>query len=500
MTTNLTVKDSPNNTLAISSRSRQFNYDAVSNKGRRRAPTVAKRAEGKVLKKADAKKLQATIYDLVRNDPAAAWTYNKFLDHTTTFHFQSNTGNAEFDTGLERAMERWSRKRNCDITGRDDLQSMIRCWGSGIALDGDSMLVKLSGYQLQGIESDRITNKNLINEGDSNIPDIVKELSKSGVDDGLIVDKYGRVMQYVVCRRSEKQNTSFVFDQLYNAEDIIFDGNFFRFDQRRGVSPFASAVNIFQDIKEIDEAQLIKCKKHAMHGIAIYSDAEESGYNESHVYDTDGDDTADAEESEMQSGPRYDFELDAGLKLELEPGDKIDMFESKTPSQEYKEYSQLMLRKGMLSFFVPFTFFDSSGTSYSTMRQDRAEFRISIAPFRRKCKAALTEIAEWVIPHLIKKYRLKVPENFSIDTIPFEWVPQAEIYLDEGKEVDAALKRIAGGLSDLPTEHRRRGTDFYDSARNQAQAIRYVNKTPIRYFTINGQPLNGGTNEQESTN
>jgi capsid protein len=459
-----------------------FGYDAIVDKGRRRSPATGKKHEGYVLPPKDAKKLQGTIYDLVRNDPSANWAFNKYLDYSTNFHFQVDTPDMALNEAVEQAMDDWSKKQNCDITGRDNLKFIIRNWGSGIALDGDSLLAKIRGYKLQGIEADRITNDNI--SGD--VPEYIRKLKTK---DGLITDRYGKVLKFIICNRVNN-TTRMEYATTYKYDDVVFDGTFFRFDQRRGISQFSNALNIYQDIGEIDEAQLIKCKKHAMFGVAIMSDGTESGFNENNIYDTDNDGEEDVEESSQTSGPKYDFDIDMGLKLELSQGDKIDMFESSTPSQEYKEYSELMLRKGFLAFYVPYSFFDSRGSSYSSMRQDRAEFKMSIAPARVRTKNALNDITDWVMPYLKREYNLNIPDNFK----EYEWIPEGEVYLDEGKEVDAAVKRISTGLSDLPLEHKKLGSNFYKSQKRQANAMQAIDGEKILLWTANGQPISPDAN------
>jgi capsid protein len=452
----------------------QLGYDAIADKGRRRSPSVRKKSEHKILNKNNRNKLYATVYDLIRNDQSASWAYNKFLDYTTSFHFQMNTDDDKFNDDFEFAVNDWGKKQNCDIAGRHSLKSMIRLFGSGMCLDGDSLMIKTRGYKLQGVEADRIAKPQMVGKGNkwSSVPENI-------TDEGLVLDRFDKVLKYIVCNRDEQTNR-LVYERGYTPEQVIFDGFFVRFDQRRGVTPFASSLNIFQDLKEIDEAQLLKCKKHALFGIAFGSNSAESGMNEKEI---DGfDDDAD-------SGPKYEYELNGPSKIELEPGDKVEMFESKTPSQEYKEYSMLMLRKGFLSFFVPYSLFDSSEANYSSMRQDRAEFRLSVQPTADKIQAALYDIINWVIPYISKEYKL--PIKRSAKRLPFEWIPQGQPWLDELKEINAANRRIASGISSVPYEAKQRGLNAYDLLRSQKRYKDAADKNNIIIYGPNGQALTG---------
>lgn len=409
-----------------------FGYNAIQNKGRRKAPKQRVQAEGKVLRRNDRTKLIATIKDLARNNSTVAWALRKHLDYISNFTFQAKTGDSSIDREIEKRWKQWSKKGNCDIAGRNSLQDMLRLFETGKIFDGDSGLYKVDGYKLQGIESDRI------GKPKANIPEDLDMNTVS--DEGLILNEWGAVLEYIINKRTD---AGLEYQATATPEKLIFDGYFQRFDQVRGISPLAAAVNTFLDIDECNEALLLKCKKHGMFGLAIMSDAsDESGFNE---YDGETGDVPDADTD------KYDFNMDMGLKIELDQGDRIDMFESKTPSNEYQDYVNLMLRIALLAFDLPYTFFDSRQSSYSAQKQDRAEYEISAKSKREKNRDVLDSIAEWVIPHLTK--------DINAD-IGWEFIPQATPWIDELKEVQAAAMRVSSGLSTRQLECKRKGLEF----------------------------------------
>jgi capsid protein len=413
-----------------------FGYNAVTNKGRRKAPKTRVQNESKVLSRRDRVKLVATIKDLSRNDPVVGWALRKHLDYVSTFTFQAKTKDSEMNKKIEKAWKNWSRKESCDIAKRHNLNNMIRLFESGKAFDGDSALLKIKGFKLQGVESDRI----------GKAGDIPKSYKNMVNDEGLILDKFGAVSRYMINKRDQSGNL--MYQTSVTPSSIIFDGYFQRFDQVRGISPMASAVNTFLDVVECNEALLLKCKKHGMFGLAIMSEgSDESGFNE---YDgeTGGESDVDTD--------KYDFQMDMGLKIELDQGDKVDMFESKTPSNEYQDYVTLMLRIALLAFDIPYTFFNSQGSSYSANKQDRAEYELSSTQKRQSNRDALENIAEWVLPELLKDI-----ENAPSE-IDYEFIPQGTPWIDELKEVQATQMRIASGVSNRALECKKKGLEFTD--------------------------------------
>jgi capsid protein len=413
-----------------------FGYNAVTNKGRRKAPKTRVQNESKVLSRRDRVKLVATIKDLSRNDPVVGWALRKHLDYVSTFTFQAKTKDSEMNKKIEKAWKNWSRKESCDIAKRHNLNNMMRLFESGKAFDGDSALLKIKGFKLQGVESDRIGKAGDIPESYKNVVN----------DEGLILNKFGAVSRYMINKRDQSGNL--MYQTSVTPSSIIFDGYFQRFDQVRGISPMASAVNTFLDVVECNEALLLKCKKHGMFGLAIMSEgSDESGFNE---YDgeTGGESDVDTD--------KYDFQMDMGLKIELDQGDSVDMFESKTPSNEYQDYVTLMLRIALLAFDIPYTFFNSQGSSYSANKQDRAEYELSATQKRQSNRDALENIAEWVLPELLKDI-----ENAPSE-IDYEFIPQGTPWIDELKEVQATQMRIASGVSNRALECKKKGLEFTD--------------------------------------
>jgi len=175
--------------------------------------------------------------------------------------------------------------------------------------------------------------------------------------------------------------------------------------------------------------------------------SDESGFNE---YDGQTGAESDADTD------KYDFQMDMGLKIELDENDKIDMFESKTPSNEYQDYVTLMLRIALLAFDIPYSFFNSKESSYSASKQDRADYELSASHKRASNIDALENIADWVLPALLSDIE-GAPEE-----IDYEFIPQGTPWIDELKEVQAAQMRISAGISNRTIECKKKNLDFTD--------------------------------------
>jgi capsid protein len=458
----------------------KLGYDATQRKAARRAPRVAIKSEDDELGKYDRQKLIATSKDQVRNIALVSWMYRKHLDYVSQFTFHAMTGNARKDKILENLWREYSKKTNCDIARRHSLNRIIRMFEAGKVIDGDCGLYKVNNGKLQGIEGARIAK-----------PDRKKPTDKTKIekinDHGLILDQYGAVDKYSI---TTLDNGTKLFEKFITYDNLIFDGYFSRFNQTRGISPLASALNIFQDLYEATEYALIKAKIHAMFGVAIMSDTVSSEGDGFYNYDsvTGTTPTSDTQEN------GYQFDLKYGLKLELEPGDKIDTIESKTPSTEFKEYTELMIRIGMLALDIPYTFYNSSGANFSSMKQDRVEYELSAKSKKEANQEALNMVADWKHQEWIDKGLLKGFSNAN--EIKYNWRASGQPWLEELKEIDAAAKRIDVGLSSRQLEAKKRGLDWYELMEQRKEEDDYIKANDI--IITSGAPGQSSIQERES--
>src|SRR5882757_3747460 len=91
-------------------------YDAVTSNGRRKQRVVDNRSPDRILKKKQRDQLISNGRSLRRNFSEIAWLVRKHVVYVSTFSFQCNTGNPEFDRRIEELVEWWSRPQNCDAS------------------------------------------------------------------------------------------------------------------------------------------------------------------------------------------------------------------------------------------------------------------------------------------------------------------------------------------------------------------------------------------------
>jgi capsid protein len=397
----------------------QTGYDAVKTSGKRKsAPTILKNEDNE-LKGQDRHALLGTTRDLARNFALVAWAIRKHLDYVSMFDFQSRTQIPELDAQIESLMADWQLPQNCDAAGRHSFPRMLRLFESCRTSDGDVFALKLNSLQLQAIEGDRIRQ-----------PQDAEILNRGEWFNGVRVNAAGGAAEYALWNRAG--DGRFEFARNLPANRVIHHAYFSRFDQVRGISPLAAAVNSFRDVYEGIDYALAKMKVEQLFALVFYRDA-----NDTVAPLADGSSEANGYSVNFGKGP---------VQLDLDPGDKAEFLKTDNPGSNTREFIQVVLSIAMKSLDLPYNFADESFTNFfgsraAWLQYDRACIakRADIAEFLRK-------ITVWLYQGWIASGQLVIPAGMTIRDLSFEWVHRGMPWWDPAKEINGNVAAIQAGL------------------------------------------------------
>jgi len=450
-----------------------FGYNAIEDKGRRKAPEKASKHEAKILTSKKRKKLTATTQDQYRNHALVAWMVRKHLDYVSKFHISFRTGNQEIDDLVNRIFRWHGRPVNIDHGARFGRDELFRLFELEKVICGDAALAKVSSMRLQAIESDLIAKGTLTREMQRDAES--KAQWESVNDQGLkMTDDGARVEAYSICNRGDGK--SVVFDHLEPAENVIFDAYWTRFSsQFRGVSPLATALNTIQDIHEGMEYNQVKAKMHALFGVALLrnGDASTMGGGSGVSQETSGTASTDSQ-TELDINP-----TDVNL-LDLNPGEDLKVIESGTPSTEFVNGQYLFIQIALLALDIPVTAFDSRRSSFSARIADLNEYEVSVDSKRTKNRYVRQAYSDWVLANLwgSAQWRLgDVADRYGMTLRDVqegvEWIPSGSPWLDKLKQVKGDELAIDLHLDNAIDASRRRGADVFKNIDKQIEVEKY---------------------------
>jgi capsid protein len=443
-------------------------YDAVDQTGKRRTVSPLLKSEDDHLRPQARKALTAASRDLNRNFALVAWAVRQHLNYLTEFDFQMRTGDAAIDTQVEYLMEVWSRPANCDAGGRHPLPRMLRLAEQRKIVDGDVGLLKLASGQLQPIEADRI--KDPEDKGDSTWVH------------GIKINGAGRPLAYAIHRRSTVNNST--FERTVPASSLIHHAQFDRFDQVRGVSPIAAAINSFKDVYEGIDLAMAKLKVEQLFALVFFRD------NTDPIGETTGDDSTG-----------YDVEMGKGpIKLDLDPGDKAEFLKSDNPGGATQEFLKLVIRIALSSLDLPYGFFDSGDTNFFGGKAGWMVYERSLLAKIRDVVNLLRQVTIWKLQQWIIDGDLILPPGMTVGDVAFEWVHRGMPWWDQSKEIDGDLAAIGAGLSDPYTICKKRGMGEWEENVDRiakARAYAAAAGVPITFDRAGNKPMPEAETEQQ---
>jgi len=430
-------------------------YDSSETDTKRRAPSTRLKAVDNILTPTKRKRLVASTRDIVQNFSIASWAVRRHLDYVSSFSFQPRTGDDGLDRELMTLLEWYSRPLNCDVSGRHSLPSMIRLAEERRTIDGDVFLVKMSSGHLQAVEGDRVRTDSMGN---------------SSGDDGLVhgcrVSKGGRLQSIAVHGRTK--SGGYEFERMVRAGNVYHVGYFDRFDQIRGVSPMAPAINSFRDVYEGADYALAKMKVSQLFGLAFYRE--------------NPDEFGAAASSD---GAGYDVDFGRGpVQLDLEPGDRAEFLESKSPPQEFQAFMQTMVGVALKCLDIPFSYYDESFTNYFGAKSAQVHYEKSCKSKRATLRETLDRITLWRLGLFIEDGHLTLPSGMDIGAVAWEWVHDGTPWWDPSKEVKGDVLAIAAGLKTRSQVIKERhGRDFRDVIDQLAREEEYIRDAGISVAT-----------------
>lgn len=455
---------------------KKFGYEATIDNSRRKVHSTTIKHESEVLKLNDWKKLINTTHDGMRNTTILRYMINKHLDYTTSYMPHIKTGNSEFNDYVESKLKFMSLAKNCDHSNRHSLRNILRLMESSVILAGDGFLYKTKEGKLQIIEADRIAKP-------SDLMSIPIKYQKEINDFGLILDKNGATKFYCVCNRNGNDR---IFNSLVPSEDMIVSGEYMRADQIRGISPLTGALNMLADLHDSYEYTLLKIKLHSLFGIAVKR-APGAAPDSNNGFDTTGYSGTSYASAGTARTP-YEMKFQNGIMaLDMDPGDSIDTIQSNTPSSEMVDYTQLITRLILLALDIPYSFYNSMGSSYDARIADRAEYEESVTRKRERVLNVLMEYTEFAYAWMFdndKEFK-KTIKTSGVDIEDLykntEWLSAGIPWIDKLKEVQGDEKAIALGIDSRQRACRRRGGDFFKIVDELSEEEAYMNAKGVSF-------------------
>ena len=448
---------------------RLFGYSAAKDSLTRQPVCTNLMSTDRELNTHDRKTVIARSRDLAVDSALVKWALERHADYNSRYAFQSQTGNRELDDQIEQIVKEWSKRGNFEVTGRHSLSEFIRLVEICRTIDGDIGIIKLADGRVQAIESDRIRTPN---DNDS---------SKEWIH-GVKTNAAGAAIEYAV--HSRRRYGNYELERIVPAEHLILHGYYSRFDQVRGVGLLVCAANDFQDIKESFNYALAKAKMMQLFGLKFTrsDDAEPLPGN------------MQDEANDKKEQRRLALRDKASYMIELEPNENVESISDTQPSNQFQDYTKLMMMVALKSLNICYSMFDEHHTNFYGSRSAINHYIESCKPKRESNQYLLTHLTRWKLAHEILAGRLTLPENMTVNDLWFDWTPAGIPWWKPDEEAKGFATVVASGFDSPSAICRSLGRDFKDIVDERKRDEDYAKSKNIEFIWMTkNQNLNVGT-------
>ena len=458
------------------------NYDA-GNTGRLNAMWRVSNSSAEETDRTSRDRVRARARDMERNSDLMNSVLGAMKRNVigAGFQIQVKTQNAELNKSLEGLWKRWCKARNCDVTGVQSLNQMLRMAVVRKKVDGGILFVKrytsdgMVPFSLQLLEVDEL-----------DVTQVAPKIKGNRVVGGIEFNAYNRAVGYWIRQYSIDGYT--ISEPVYiKANDVIFYYSKKRPSQIREMSDLSQTLTRIRDTNEFITAVSVKQRIEACLSVFIKKQYPVSGIGR----------TSTAENKFSYDGKT----LTPGMIHEMNQGDDIEVVNPTGQSADatsFVKLQQRMIGAGQgLSYEA--TSRDMSETNYSSARQGSIEDEMTYLEEKEQILALLDEIYETFVISCVLSGIVLINDFWEKkeEYLAHEWIQPPKKWIDPQKESGALKTAMNTGVKTYKQIAAENGTDWRTQIDDIAEVLAYAKDKGI---DLSGVMFDGKNISDEEVN
>lgn len=374
------------------------------------------------------------------------------------YHIQVKTEEDELNKQLERAWTRWCKKQNCDVTGTQSFNQIIRMAVERKKVDGGILFVKrytrdgFVPFKIQMIEVDEL---------DKTVTQPKQTDHK--VVGGIEYDRFNKAVGYYI-RQYDIDGYSMRDAEYVEAQQVVFYFTKKRPTQLREISDMAATMPRIRDINEFITAVAVKQRIEACLAVFIKKQYPAT-VGRSNIGSNDGK-------------VSYDGKLlSPGMIKEMNVGDEAQVINPTGQSADATSFTKLqqhLIGAGQGISYEAVSR-DMSESTYSSARQGMIEDDLNYEEEKELLLEVLDEIYETFVISAVLCGAVSIP-NFWNDKeryLSHEWTQEPRPWIDPLKESNATKIALATGQKTFKQVAAEAGRDWRDQIDDMAEVMEY---------------------------
>lgn len=406
--------------------------------------------------------VRARARDLERNSDMlnsviSAYKRNVF---GSGYALNPKTEDSNLDKILLGAWKRWCKKQNCDVTGTQSFNQIMRMCVQRKKIDGGIFILKrytdqgFIPFQLQTLEVDEL-----------DVSQVQPKNKGNKVVGGIEYNKWNRPIGYWF-RQYDIEGSQILTPIYVEAKDVIFYFTKKRPSQIREMSDLSQTVTRIRDANEFMTAVSVKERIAAC--LAVF------------IKKTDPSSSAGRNGRVSEDGkPSYVGKtIMPGMIRELTPGDGIEVVNPSSQATDATTYIKLMqhmIGAGQgLSYEA--TSRDMSETNYSSARQGMIEDGLTYAEEKELLLEAMDEIYETFVISCVLAGIVNIKDFWGQKEkyLAHKWTEAPKKWIDPAKEATANKIAISTGQKTFQEVASENGRDWQEQMDEILEVLEYA--------------------------
>ena len=405
--------------------------------------------------------VRARARDLERNSDIAQAVLHAYKRNVVGkgYPLRATTGNDELDKRIEKAWKRWCKARNCDVTGEQSFNEILRMMVERKKVDGGMIVLYrhtrggVVPFKLQCLEVDELDKTQATPHQQGN-----------RVVGGIEYNQYRRPVGYWI-RQYDIEGWQLAEPAFIEAKDVFFYKSKHRPSQLREMSDMSPTITRVRDTNEFITAVAIKERIAALVGLVIKKTLPSGGTGRS---------------SWNGKGGQVDYsdkKMTPGMIMELGAGDDVEVVDPKgaaTDATAFLKTQQGLIGAGQgLSYEAVSR--DMSGATYSSARQNALEDENTYTEEIELLTAFMSEVYENFLISGVLSGLFHVPDFWERkeDYMDHSWVKAPKKWIDPSKEATADKIALQSGQKTFQDLQAEKGKDWKEAIDELAEVLEY---------------------------
>ena len=406
--------------------------------------------------------VRARARDLERNSDMMNSVVGPFVRNVVGkgLVLQAETESSELNDQIENLWRVWCKKRNCDVTGTQSLNQILRMAVRRKKVDGGILFVKryttggILPFKLQMFEVDEL--------------DATQSMPKhkgNRVVGGIEYNNFNAPVGYWI-RQYTVDGMDMIEPIYLRAEDVIFYFSKHRPSQLREMSDMSQTITRIRDVNEFMVAVSVKQRIEACLSVFIKRAIPTTGLGR---------------QGTGATGPRQTYDgktIAPGMIKEMNVGDEIQVVNPQgqaVDAASYVKLQQRMIGAGQgISYEA--TARDMSEATYSSARQGLIEDGMTYAEEDELLADVLDEIYETFIISAVLAGKLMIPDFWENKDAYFEhtFAKPPKDWIEPSKEVTATKIALQTGQKTFKQIAAENGSDWRKQVDDIAEVLQYA--------------------------